>query len=370
MRLQRAAAAARRLRWAPLALATMAMTMVATAGAGPVRAGSRDLDLLKLCGLEPAAPGSMGTRVLECSWVRRGAGGAIAQVAVPQEAESQFRSLMSELGAVMAPRLVVPAETLGFGGFQVAGELGVTRISQAAAFWSALEGVSRENTAIGRPPEWVTTAGAFVRKGVWLGLPAVELGAGVVSLLESSLLSWQGYAKVALYEGYHRRPIPSLAVRGAAAYLGGTDQARMTITALDVIVSKRFGVLSTFRLEPYAAWSLMRIDARSGLLDATPSCDAFRTRTAPAGQPLGEYCAEAQRGSDNDQLANFTFPNQTPIRRQRVAGGVKVKFATVFLTAEYDLIPAGRTRDGNKANGARDDSGRQQAMSLSAGFDY
>jgi hypothetical protein len=365
------ATAARTLRRAPvLAMVSVSVMLAGMGVTTPARAGSRDLDLMKLCGLQPAAPGGSGAAVLECSWVRRGAGGLIAQVAVPADAEAQFRSLMSELGAVMAPRLVVPADTLGFGGFQVAGELGVTRISRSAPFWSAIEGVARENTAVGRPPEWVTTAGAFVRKGVWLGLPAVELGAGVVSLLESSLLSWQGYAKVALYEGYHRRPIPSLAVRGSAAYLGGTDQARVTITAFDVIVSQRLGVLSTFRLEPFLAWSLMRINARSGLLDATPSCDAFRARTSAPGQPLGEFCAEAQRGTDNDRLANFTFPSQSPIRRQRVAGGVKVKFATVFLTAEYDLFPAGRTRDGKRANGARDDSGRQQSVSLSGGFDY
>ena len=210
-----------------------------------------------------------------------------------------------------------------------------------------------------------------MRKGLWLGLPAVELGAGVISLLDSSLLSWQGYAKVALYEGYHRHPIPSLAVRASAAYLGGTDQVRMTITAFDVIVSKRFGVLATFRLEPFVAWSVMRIDARSRLLDATPSCDAFCTRTAAAR--TGAWATTAPRpsgGRTTITLANFTFPTQSPIRRQRLSGGMKVKFATVFLHRRVRPFPAGRTRDGSKANGARDDSGRQQAVSLSAGFDY
>jgi len=69
-------------------------------------------------------------------------------------------------------------------------------------------------------------------------------------------------------------------------------------------------------------------------------------------------------------LANFMFARQSPIRRQRLAGGVKIKFATVFLTAEYDLYPAGHSRDGHKANGARDDSRTQQGFALSGGFDY
>ena len=63
--------------------------------------------------------------------------------------------------------------------------------------------MARENPAVGRPPEWLSTAGAFVRKGLWLGLPAFEVGAGVMSLLESNLLSWQGYGKLALHEGFH-----------------------------------------------------------------------------------------------------------------------------------------------------------------------
>ena len=74
-------------------------------------------------------------QVLECSWVRRGAGGLINAVAVPAAAEGDFRSLMSELGAVMAPRLVVPADNLGFGGFQVSGELALTRTPPTA--WPA-----------------------------------------------------------------------------------------------------------------------------------------------------------------------------------------------------------------------------------------
>ena len=337
------------------------------------RAGKHDLDLLKLCDLHAPPPGTLNGQVLECSWVRRGAGGVIDAVAVPASAEGDFRSLMSELGAVMAPRLVMPADNLGFGGFQVSGELALTRISRDRNYWNAAEGVVRENPAVGRPPEWLSTAGAFVRKGLWLGLPAFEVGAGVVNLLESNLLSWQGYGKLALHEGFHDQPFPSLAVRGAVGYLTGTDQARMTVSSFDVLLSKRFGVMGTFRIEPYVGWSFMRIVAQSLLVDATPSCDAYKVRTgagAAGAQPLGEFCADAQRGTANDEMANFRFPKQSPIRRQRVTGGAKLNFATVFLSAEYDLYPAGRSRDGMKANGARDSSGTQQSFALSAGFDY
>ena len=338
---------------------------------GPVaHAGSNDLDLRKLCDQHAASPGRPGAQVLECNWVRRRDDGSIASVAPSREAEARFRTLMSELGAALAPRLLVPAQTLGFAGFEVAAELGLLGINRTEAHWNGVSGVSATNPLASRPPAYLTTAGAFVRKGVWLGVPAVELGAGVVNLLDSNLLSWQGYMKLALHEGFPSKPFPSVAVRGSVATLTGTDQARLTTLGLDVIVSKGVGIAGTFHLEPYAAWSYLRMQAGSGLIDVTPSCDAFRVRTSGPGLSLGEYCAPAQQGSDNDRLADVTFSEQSAIRRQRVSAGAKVTFAAVFVTGQYELFPAGRSRDSRKPDGARDDSGKQQGFALSAGFNF
>ena len=69
------------------------------------------------------------------------------------------------------------------------------------------------------------------------------------------------------------------------------------------------------RLEPFAGWSFLFIRARSGPIDFTPSCDAYLVRTAAMGQSLGDYCAEAQRGTSNDSLATSAFPDQDTILR-------------------------------------------------------
>jgi hypothetical protein len=333
-------------------------------------AGKHDLSLLNLCTQAPPAPGRLNAQVPECTWVQRMPGGLVTQVAIPASAEEQFRSLMSELGVALAPRLLVPAATLGFSGFELAGELGVTKISNDQAYWNGVEGISAQNTAIGRPDAWLTTVGAFVRKGIWIGLPVFELGAGFVNVLSSHLMSWQAYAKLALHEGYTRLPLPSLAVRAGVSYLTGTDQVRMTVTSLDVIASKGFGVGGTFRLEPFLAFSVLRISAASGVIDATPSCDAYQVRLAKPGDKLGEYCADQQAGTANDRVATFAFADQDPIRRQRYSGGAKIKFASVFVTGQYDIFPAGDSRDGRKANGARDASAQQTGFSLSGGFDF
>ena len=308
-----------------------ALVLAASLGAGAARAGSLDPDLLHLCPPHTPARGTLGGLVPECSWVKRSASGNIDSVAFDVDGETRFRSLMSELGVALAPRLLVPAQTLGSAGFRISGEVGTTTISHDKPFWNGVAGVQPENPSSGRPGGWLTTVGLFVRKGLWVPLPAVELGAGVVHLLDSRLLSWQGYAKLALHEGYNDWPLPALAVRGSGAYVTGSDQVRLKMGAVDVILSKGFGVLKMFRLEPFGGWSFLFIKARSGPVDFTPSCDAYLVRTATKDQPLGDYCAETQRGTSNDSLATQAFPDQDTITRHRffgaraeVRGGLRV----------------------------------------------
>lgn len=335
------------------------------------RAGKNDLQLLNLCQQKPTAAGLLNGQVAECGWVQRDPGnGLVQQVAFDADAESRFRSLMSELGVVMAPRLVVPADTLGFSGFQVSTEVGMTQISNKQDFWNGTSGVEPQNPNAHRPPAWLSTVGVFVRKGMWVPLPAFEFGAGVVHLLDSQMLAWQGYAKWALHEGFHDLPLPSFAVRGSMSYVTGTDQARILISGVDLVLSKAFGLGGTARLEPFGGLSFLYISAKSGIIDATPSCDAYAVHTATMGQALGDYCASAQRGTGNDYLASFKFPDQDTITRHRVFGGMKLRFAAVFLTAQYEVVPGGRSRDQKKPNGATDTSAQQQSLSLSAGFDF
>jgi hypothetical protein len=217
--------------------------------------------------------------------------------------------------------------------------------------------------------------GIFIRKGIWFPVPSFEVGGGVVNLLDSQMLSWQAYAKFALHEGYHDLPFPSLAVRAAVAHLTGTDQVDLTTTSVDVLVSKGFGLLKTARLEPFAGWSLLLIKASGKLVDFTPLCDGQAVAQAAPGQTISGYCAVSQSGTTNDLNANYAFPTQDEITRYRVFGGAKLKFGILALVAQYELFPAGNSRvssvnrDGSVSS-AVDQSGRQSALSLSAGLDF
>ena len=347
------------------ALLSVAVTAAALAAGGAAHAGKNDLQLLNLCDSAPVTGlGMAPTGVTsECSWIHRGANGAIqSPVTVDVDGQSRFRSLMSELGVVVAPRLQTPADTLGYAGFQVSAELGVTKINSSQPYWHGVEGFASGQT----PDSYMTTVGAFVRKGLWLPLPAFEFGAGAVNIIGSRMYAVQGYAKLALQEGFHGWWLPSLAVRGSASQLLGTDQVDLNVYGVDVLISKAFGIAGTSRVEPFLGWNMLFIDAKSGVIDATPRCDAVDVRNGVAGGP---QCAAAQSGSWNDTLANFTFPQQDVITRQRWSAGFKLKLAILFLVGEYDFILAGHSRDGTQPE-VKDGSGSQQSFSLSAGFDF
>src|SRR5689334_22599067 len=127
----------------------------------------------------------------------------------------EMRSLASQLGVVLAPHLLTPADTLGFGGFQFSVDYQTTSIDKTAPYWRALESSPDPTgtSGLANGAGMMRTLGLFVRKGAWF--PGLELGAGGVHLIDSHVWAAQLYAKVALHEGYHQLPIPSLAVRGA-----------------------------------------------------------------------------------------------------------------------------------------------------------
>jgi hypothetical protein len=331
--------------------------------ADPARAGPNDLELLNLCDR------TAGNR---CAWLGEAEGRT--EVNLDAAATSRYRSLMSELGVVIAPALRTPADTLGFSGFQFSAELGITQISRDKAFWNGVSAVEASNPGFRRPDAWLTTAGGFVRKGMWFPVPAVEWGAGAVNVLGSSMWAVQGYLKLALHEGFHRWVLPSLAVRGAASQLVGTDQVSLTVGSVDVVISKAFSIAGTARLEPFAGWNALFIDPRSGVIDATPGCDAVvlsQAVTPQQIQALPAACPASQAGTFGDLGANFTFPDQKVITRYRYYAGFKLRLAVLFLVAEAALIPAGRSRDASRQGvAARDTSGTQRSFAVSGGFDF
>jgi len=277
----------------------------------------------------------------------------------------EFRGLASELGVVMAPRLLTPSDTLGFGGFQFTADLAFTTIDNRASYWRARASSRHPTDPAGTHGKSVMpTAGFFVRKGIWLPLPSFEFGAGAVHLLDSSIWAAQGYVKFAMHEGFHDLPLPSASVRGGASRVMGTDQLDLTVASLDVSVSKDLGVLGTYTVSPYAGWNLLWIVPRSEVLDKTPHIDALEN---PA-----------------DLAMSFAFRDQDRITRHRLLAGVKLHYHLVQLTLEAVLALSGSSIDDQPGTDtscaasdattahcdAEDPAGAQQTYTVSIGFDF
>ena len=278
----------------------------------------------------------------------------------------EFRALSSQLGVVLAPHLLTPADTLGFGGFELAFDYATTTIDPNASYWRVRQGAPDPSGTGGgvEAPGLLHTTGMFVRKGMWFPLPSFEIGAGAVHLDNSRIWAGQLYAKFGLHEGYHDLPIPSLSVRGGVSRMFNQRELDLTIASLDIEVSKHFGIGGTWRFDPFAGWNLLMIVPRAEVVDATPDID-----------PLDPAHAA-------DSMANFVFKNQQNIYRNRFFAGAKAQYYWFYVTLEVELALAGSSTDDRSGTSdacmpnsmttscdAKDIAGSQRTISLSAGFD-
>lgn len=279
----------------------------------------------------------------------------------------ELRALASQLGVVLAPRLLSPADTLGFGGFQFDVNVSQTAIDSGQSYWRARAGSPDPGGAgsVAHGPSVLRTIGVFARKGMWFPLPSFELGGGAVHLLESRTWTAQAYAKFAVHEGYHDYPLPSIAIRAAVAQQMTQRDLGLTIGSLDATLSKRFTIADTWRFDPFAGYDLLRIVARTKLIDATPGVD-----------PLNP-------GDEMDAANNFSFVDQAAIYRHRIFGGTKLQYDLVQLTIEASYALAGSSVDDRdnasvpcpiaaqtSACDAADTAAAQLTISMSAGIAF
>ena len=278
----------------------------------------------------------------------------------------EFRALASQLGVVLAPHLLAPADTLGFAGFQFDADVSQTTIDSIQPYWRVLAGTRDPGGTdhLAHGDGVLRTVGMFAHKGLWFPAPSFELGAGAVHLLDSTIWAAQVHGKLALHEGFPDLPIPSIAVRAGVSRMMNQRDLDLTIGSFDVTVSRHLGIGGTWRLDPFAGYDLLVIVPRSQVIDATPDVD-----------PLAP-------GNQMDVAGNFVFRDQANILRQRFLAGAKLQYAVLQLTLEAQLALAGSSVDDRGATAAcqpnstttscnaRDTAASQTTISLSAGFDF
>jgi len=265
-----------------------------------------------------------------------------------------FRSLSSEVGVLMAPRPVDPADSLGLSGFAISADIGINTLSGGEAYWADTSR-GADNVA--------PSLQVMGRKGLW---PGIEIGAGATHLFDSRMWTLAGYGKIALHEGFHHMPIPSIAIRGMFSRLLGATDLDMTTVSIDASISHVFGIGKTFSITPYAGYQALMIFSRTGVLDATPGHDEFADGPLPCGN--GDPDCEVQ--------AEFVFRQQDLILRHRPFIGARFIFSVLRVGLEAMFVPGGGSTDaavpllGGGTESATDQSGFQQQYTISLGLDF
>ena len=257
----------------------------------------------------------------------------------PMGNNDDFRSLASELGVLMAPKPVDTADSLGLSGFAVSADMSLNTISSSANYW--------KNATRGEPGKIAPTIQIMGRKGLW---PGIEIGAGATHLFNSRMWTINGYGKVALHEGFHHLPIPSIALRGMFSRLVGAEDMNMTTGSIDVSISHVFGLGKTVNLTPYAGYQALMIIARSGVLDVTPTTDEYL-------DPTGK-------------LSEFVFKDAGVILRHRPFLGFRFIFSVIRIGMEAMIVPGGGRAGKIDGTSVADNSGLQQQYTLSLGLDF
>ena len=185
------------------------------------------------------------------------------------------------------------------------------------------------------------------RKGLW---PGVEVGAGATHLFNSRMWTISGYGKVALHEGFHHLPIPSIALRGMFSRLVGAEDMNMTTGSFDISISHVFGVGKTVNLTPYVGYQGLMVFARSGVLDATPKTDEYLDKSPT--------------------LSEFVFKDAGMIYRHRPFLGFRFIFSVLRIGVEAMFVPGGKREGDIDGKKIADTSGLQQQYTLSLGLDF
>lgn len=296
--------------------------------------------------------------------VKPPAAGGFADPNGDPAALAAYRQIVSELGTAIAPSILTTADTIGYNGFQFDFDYSVTTISNTSCQsgatvdkcpWQAGTEGGRGGAGV---PSALNTISVMARKGIWLPLPSFELGVGATKLVQSSLYALQAYAKFAIHEGYHRFPLPSIALRGSVARVLGESQIDLTEAQVDLQISKSFGIAGSVTLVPYLGAAWLYIIPRGQVLDLTPGHDAYDD--GPSSLDLNNNTVFGDQANAN-------------IQRWRFFGGLRLSYHVLVLTTDFAVTPCGdfngTCKDSRHAAGKVPDNAKTQfTFSLGAGF--
>jgi hypothetical protein len=227
-----------------------------------------------------------------------------------------FEDLTRDLGFILSPKGLSPADTIGIAGFESSFEISLNVINPSAEYWqTAVE--DRD------PSQLMTVSQVHFTKG----LPhSLEVG-GVLSHLHSSDIWSVGTELTWSFHDDFFHPVPNLGARGFVSHAVGASDLNLTTAGVDVITDVPLGVNGMFSFTPYVGYNFLAVFASSRLLDASPADPA-----PPVESTEGTLAVKPE----------FVFENVTNTFH-RYLGGFRCRFAYVNFTTEVLFSPEVQT---------------------------
>jgi|GEM_PF-673595 len=238
--------------------------------------------------------------------------------------QDDFKALTTELGFILTPSPLQPAETTGQSGFDYAIggaiHIGPNQFgNDRTTYW--------QDATEGNSLPVMTTLGVRGRKGFILPIPMTsEVELGAQWLVDSNLLNLGGKLRLALNEGFAW--IPDFAVEAGVNRLVGSQELDFTTITAGGSVSKGFGVFGDFNLTPFASYQAILINAASRLIVVDP------TRTADVSDNLETFQRIDAMTFANGQITGANLYH-------RMSAGVRfhVAIVAIYIGADVNYMP-------------------------------
>jgi len=223
-----------------------------------------------------------------------------------------FHNLMRDYSYALAPKLLAPAETLGYSGFYIGLEGSLTPLDNSA-------GYLKEGTVVQGSSDAVLFVPALhIRKGLpW----SFEIGGSINYMANTELVGIGGDLKWSLFEGFREGVfggLPDVAVRTSVVRLLGSPDVDVTVIGLDGSISWAVALGGMVVLTPYAGyqhlWSL--VFAESVIVGQS------QQKLPAANTPQDE--------------ASYQFDKET-LTRHRPFVGLRFLWEHLTLTPEFSM---------------------------------
>jgi hypothetical protein len=176
---------------------------------------------------------------------------------------ADYERFLAEYFWALTPKLLAPADTLGYSGFY----MGLESTATSFPDWNLPATQNPSYFATGPAndkPDAMFVPSIHVRKGLpW----SFELGGSINYLAQSEVVGIGGEVKWSLFEGYlkgFRGGLPNLAARGSVVRIIGTTDLDVTIVGVDGSISRPFAIGGQITLTPYAGyqyvWTCIRTE--------------------------------------------------------------------------------------------------------------